>query len=183
MSDLPPRPTRLAAEVLRDAWRCYRRHLVPIVGLSLVGAVERPVLQYYGDVLPGWAVLLLEGVVWGSRVLLLVLVFRWSIASDHRLREVGIGEAARRVGRYVRRYPRALLLQLGGLVAAVAVLDLLPDLLIAPQVPPAYQALYWSVLLAVKNPTVIAFAVVWQLALLKQALVRGAAEPAPAVAG
>ncbi|HZG89605.1 MAG TPA: hypothetical protein VEZ42_05270 [Pseudonocardia sp.] len=176
-------PARLAAEVLGDAWRCYRRHLVPIVGLSLVGAVERPVLQYYGDVLPGWAVLVLESAVWGSRVLLLVLLFRWSIATDDRLRGVGIGAGVRRVRRYARRYPRPLLAQLAGLVAVVAVLDLLPDLLIAPRVAPAYQALYWSVLLAVKNPTVIAFAVVWELALLKQALVRGAAEPAPTVAG
>lgn len=183
MDDTPPRPAQLAAEVLRDAWRCTRRRLVPIVGLSLVGAVQRPLVQYYGDVLPGWAGLLLEIAVWGSRVLLVVLLFRGLIARDDRLRGVGPGEGARRVGRYVRRYPLALLAQVGGLAVAVAVLDLLPDLLIAPLVPPAYQALYWSVLLAVKNLTVIPFTVVWELALLKQALVRGAAEPAPAVAG
>jgi hypothetical protein len=44
----------------------------------------------------------------------------------------------------------------------------------------AAQPTYWAVLLAVKNPTVIAFTLVWEIALLRQALLRGAEERVPA---
>jgi hypothetical protein len=74
----------------------------------------------------------------------------------------------------------ALVLQLVGFAAAFLVLDTLPDLAIAPPVPESARPTHWAVLLAVKNPTVIAFTLVWELALLRQALLRGAEDrPAP----
>jgi hypothetical protein len=181
----PPGSLRLAREVLGEAWNRYRRHLVPVVGLSLVGSAQRALVQFVGGDLPPSAALALEGVTWGCRVLLVVLLWRWIIGGDERLRGVGPPEGLRRLGRYARRHWPALLLQLAGLGAAALAFDALPDLLIAPLVPAAAQPVYWAVLLAVKNPTIIAFTVVWYLALVHQALLRGApaperAEPAPA---
>jgi hypothetical protein len=66
------------------------------------------------------------------------------------------------------------------LVVVAVVLDTLPDLAIAPLVPAGAQPTYWAVLLAVKNPTVIAFTLVREIALLRQALLRGAEERLPA---
>lgn len=179
MDRAPANAGQLAAEVLREAWRCYRRHFGAIVGLSLVGSVERAFVQFAGDGLPGGAAVGLEVVVWGSRLLLAVLLVRWLLVGDERLRGVGVPAGLRRVGRYLRRHWPAAVLQLGGLAVAVAVLDLIPDLLVAPLVPPHAQATYWAVLLAVKNPTVIAFTFVWELALVHQALVRGGSDRVP----
>jgi len=167
------RSTALAREVLAEAWCRYRRHLGPIVGLSLVGSAQRALVQFVGDDLPLWGALALEGLTWGCRVLLVVLLWRWTIGSDARLRGVGLPEGIRRVGRYARRHGLALALQLAGLLVAVLVLDVGPDLVLAPLVPPAAGPVYRAVLLAVKNPTVIAFTAVWELALLHQALIRG----------
>ncbi|MCO1658393.1 hypothetical protein [Pseudonocardia humida] len=164
---------RLAREVLDEAWRRYRGHLLPIVGLSLVGSAQRALVQFVGDDLPPWGAPALEGVTWGCRALLVVLLWRWIIGSDARLRGVGLPEGVRRVGRYAHRHRRALVLQLVGFLVAVLVLDAVPDLVIAPLVPAEAGPLYRAVLLAVKNPTVIAFTMVWGLALLHQALVRG----------
>jgi hypothetical protein len=177
-----PGPAGLAAEVLREAWRQYRDHLVPIVGLSLIGSVERAFVQFAGAGLPGWAAVALEVVVEGGRVLLVVLLVRWVLVADRRLRGVRLGAGARRVARYARRHWRALVLQLVGFAGAFLVLDTIPDLAIAPLVPTTAQPVYRAVLLAVKNPTVIAFTLVWELALLHQALVRGADEPVAVVA-
>jgi hypothetical protein len=170
-------PTALAAEVLREAWRQYRDHLVPILGLSLVGSVQRAFVQYAGAGLPGWAGVALEVLVEGCRVLLVVLLVRWVLVADRRLRGLRIGAGFRRVVRFARRHPRALALQLVGFAAAFLVLDTIPDLAIAPLVPASAQPTYWAVLLAVKNPTVIAFTLVWEVALLHQALLRGAEAP------
>jgi hypothetical protein len=175
-----PGPARLGLEVLREAWEQYRRHLVPIAGLSLVGSAERAFIAYAGDGLPSWAGIALEVLVEGSRVLLVVLLIRWILVADGRLRGVRPRAGLRRLRRYARRHWRALGLQLAGFAAAFLVLDTLPDLAIAPLVPAAAQPTYWAVLLAVKNPTVIAFTLVWEIALLRQALLRGAEERSPA---
>jgi hypothetical protein len=164
----------LAREVLTEAWRTYTSRLLPIVGLSLVGSAQRALVQFVGDDLSSLGAFALEGLTWGSRAVLIVLLWRWIIGADARLRGIGPGEGVRRVGRYVRRDWPALAVQLAGFAAAVLVLDAIPDLLIAPLVPPAAGPSYWAVLLAVKNPTVIAFTFVWVLALLHQSLVRGA---------
>ncbi|WP_214406977.1 hypothetical protein [Pseudonocardia lacus] len=165
---------RLAREVLAEAWHRYRRHLLPVVGLSLVGSAQRALVQFVGDDLAAPAAFALEAVTWGSRLLLVVLLWRWTIGSDARLRDVDLSECVRRLGRYARRQWPALLLQFAGLGVASLVFDTIPDLLVAPLVPPSGQAVYWAVLLAVKNPTIIAFSMVWMFALLHQALVRGA---------
>ena len=160
--------------VLHEAWRQYRDHLLPIVGLSLVGSVERAFVQYAGPGLPGWASVTLEVLVWGIRGLLVVLLVRWVLLADGRLRGVRLVPGLGRLARFARRHWPALLLQLGGFAAAFLVLDTLPDLAIAPLVPEPARPTYRAVLLAVKNPTVIAFTLVWELALLRQALLRGA---------
>jgi hypothetical protein len=174
-----PGPAGLGLEVLREAWDQYRRHLVPIVALSLVGSAERAFVQYAGAGLPTWADIVLELLVWGCRVLLVGLLVRWILIADGRLRGVRLRSGLRRLARYARRHRWALALQLVGFAAAFLVLDTIPDLVIAPLVPAAAGPTYWAVLLAVKNPTVIAFTLVWEIALLRQALLRGA--PAPVV--
>lgn len=111
-------------------------------------------------------------------MLLVVLLVRWILVGDHRLRDLRFAAGARRVVTCARRHPRALALQLVGFAAAFLVLDTLPDLATAPLVPGPAPPTYRAVLLAVKNPTVIAFTLVREIALLHQALLRGADTPA-----
>lgn len=153
---------------------------MPIVGLSLIGSAQRAFTQFFGAGLPDWTAVALEVLVEGSRVLLVVLLVRWILVADRRLHGLRVKAGARRVLAYVRKHPRALVLQLVGFAAAFLVLDALPDLAIAPLVPASAQPTYWAVLLAVKNPTVIAFTLVWEVALLHQALLRGADAPTAA---
>src|SRR4051794_37996703 len=109
-----PGPAGLGLEVLREAWDQYRRHLAPIVALSLVGSAERAFVQYAGDALPTWAGVPLEVLVWGCRALLVGLLVRWILIADGRLRGVGLRSGLRRIARYARRHRRALALQLVG---------------------------------------------------------------------
>src|SRR5262245_26515720 len=135
----------LAGEVVREAWRTYTGHLPVIVGLSLVGSAQRALVQYVGDDLSPVGAFALEGLTWGCRVLLAVLLWRWVIGADERLRGVRPVDGLRRLGRYARRHGAALLLQLAGFAVAVLVLDTVPDLLIAPLVAPAAAPTYWAV--------------------------------------
>jgi hypothetical protein len=54
---------------------------------------------------------------------------------------------------------------------------------VAPRIPDDTQAVYWAVILAVKNPTIIAFTMIWEIGVIRQMLLRSPdmpdAPPAP----
>jgi hypothetical protein len=64
-------------------------------------------------------------------------------------------------------------LPVGALLAATfAIFSLLPDIVIAPRIPDDAQAVYLAVLLAIKNPTIIAFTMIWQVGVIRQILLQ-----------
>jgi hypothetical protein len=160
----------LVADVYREAWRCYRSHLGPVIGLALVGSIQRAALQWWGDGWSGATVGLLELTVMASRIGIVVLAFRWLISADQSLRGIGFREGLRRVGRYLRRHWRAAIGLVVSLMAVGVVTDLIPDVVIGRRIPEDTRATYFAILLAVKNPTVIAYTMLWDVALLHQAL-------------
>ncbi|MFD7654407.1 hypothetical protein ACFV4N_10565 [Actinosynnema sp. NPDC059797] len=143
---------RLALEVPRWAGRFYLRHWPVVVGLSLVGSVQRLVAVNRG--LPGFAGFASEVLVVAARVALVVAV--WRLASR------GEGWRWANVRTFVSRHWRALLWQGTLLTAAFLVFDV--GLESAGSSPT-----YLAVLLFVKNPTVIAFTVVWWVGIIRQA--------------
>lgn len=179
-----PGPVRQAIAVLRVAWDCYRTHLAVVVGLSSVASVERFALLLWGRDWPLWLTGVLELGVTAARIALLMVVFRVLIAADDRLRPIPLRSGLRRVGRFARRCWRSLVVQVVLIALAATAFDLVPEAVIAPAVPDGARPLYLAILLAVKNPTVIAFALIWDIALLRQALLLGgppATDPASAV--
>ena len=151
---------RSVLEVPRWAWRFYCRHFPLVVGLSLVGSVQR-LLVVGGDVVGPLAVAS-EVVVMAARVLLVVLVWRLAFRGV----EWRWGDA----GRFVRARWRALVLQGGLLSVAFLVFDVGAEALVGRD--------GLALLLFVKNPTVIALTVIWLIGVLRQVLTTGH-EPAP----
>jgi hypothetical protein len=164
---------RLALEPPRWALAFYARHLLLVVGLSLVPAVERFGVALWGDALSTPSRVALEVLAQGARVLLVVLVIRIAILRDERVR------AGRRLGdgRRVRafldhRWP-GLLWQGALLLALFAVFSVVPEQVVPLWIPASGQDLYWALLLAVKNVTVIAVTLVWMVGAVRQMLIEG----------
>jgi hypothetical protein len=154
---------RLALEVPRWAAGFCARHWPVVVGLSLVGSVQRLVAVTRG--LPGAAGFASEVVVLAARVALVVVVWRLAVR--------GAEPRWANARAFASRHWRSLLWQGALLSLAFLVFDVgLESLGSSPT--------YLAVLLFVKNPTVIAFTVVWWVGLVRQAAV---ARPAPARRG
>ncbi|NYH50492.1 hypothetical protein HNR06_000081 [Nocardiopsis arvandica] len=164
---------RLALEVPRWALAFYLRHIVLVAGVSLVPAAERFAAALWGDTWSTAAHIALEVLAEGTRVVLVVLLVRVAILGDERVRggrHLGDG---RRVRAFLdRRWP-SLLLQGAFLLALAAVLDIVPERVVPLWIPASAEDLYWALLLAVKNVTVIAFTFVWMVAAVRQMLVEG----------
>lgn len=161
---------RLALEVPRWAWKFYLRHFVLVAGISLIPALQRAVSQLWGDQLPDSFGLLGEVVTGAARLLLFVLVFRLAIVLDERLRGLDGAEGWRRMGRFIREHGGSLVVQVGLLALAFILFDRIPETVIAARVPEPRQPAYWAALLAIKNPTIIAYTMVWQIGVLRQML-------------
>lgn len=159
---------RLALEVPAWAWRFYLRHLGLAVGISLIPAAQRAVSQLAGARLPGAAAVAGEIVTAGARLLLVFLIFRLAILAEERVRGMDGAEAWRRVGRFARHHWRSLVVQVVLVAILFLIFDRIPEAVIAPRVPEAARAGYWAALLALKNPTVIAFTLIWQVGILRQ---------------
>ena len=140
------------------------------MGISLIPAAERALVQLAGDRLPGWVGVVLEGLTAACRVLLVVLIVRVAILADERLKAVSTKASLARMVSFARRFWSSLAVQ-GTLILGLAVVfDVIPERVVAPMVPPGAESLYWAVLLAVKNPTVIAFMMIWLVGTVRQML-------------
>ncbi|QFZ23169.1 hypothetical protein [Saccharothrix syringae] len=156
---------RLALEAPRWAARFYARHWPVVVGLSLVGSVQRLVAVNWG--VPDGLAFASEVVVMAARVALVVVVWRLAMR-DERPRWANVRTFVS------HHWPslvwQAVLLGVAFLVADVVLERVVGDLLFDSS--PTYLA----VLLFVKNPTVIAYTFVWWIGLIRQAAV---SRPAP----
>ena len=159
----------LAWEVPRWAGRFYLRHWAVIVGLSLVGSVQRLVVVNWGDHVPSALAFASEVVVMAARVLLVVVIWRLATRGE-RLSWAGARTFA------TRHWP-SLVWQAVLLGAAFLVFDVGTEQVVGGLLPESARQTYLAVLLFVKNPTVIAFVFVWWVGLIRQAAV---SRPVPA---
>lgn len=63
------------------------------------------------------------------------------------------------------------------LAAAIVAFDLIPERVVAPRIPEHTQPLYWAVLLAAKNLTVIALTMIWLVGAVRQMLLSPPSRP------
>ncbi|MCE6999292.1 hypothetical protein LZG04_31460 [Saccharothrix sp. S26] len=159
---------RLAMEVPRWAARFYRRHWAVVVGLSLIASVQRLLVVNRGDHVPGAVAFASEVVVLAARVLLVAVIWR-SATRGERLTWAGARS-------FAARHWRSLLWQGVLLTAAFLVFDVVAEQVVGGLLPESARQTYLAVLLFVKNPTVIAFTLVWWVGLIRQVAV---SRPAP----
>jgi hypothetical protein len=158
-----------AVEVPRWAWAFYRRHFLLVAGLSLIPAAQRVVWALWNERLPGTLNVVLEALTLAVRLLLLVLIARLAFSSPAAANtDAG---PRRGVWAFLRERWASILLQWILLGCVAAVFDLVPERIIGPRVPADLQRAYWAALLGLKNPTVIAFTMVWMVGAVRQAKV------------
>ena len=151
---------RLSARAARWALLFYAGHLAVVLGLSLVPAAQRFLTVGFGDGLPAALGSAGEVVTAAARVLLAYVAIR-SLAGEPGLSGLTAAERWDLLGAAVKRRRRAVAVQAAVLAAAFVVAGILPDLAVAAWVSADRQDLAQAVLLAVKNPTVIAFTLLW----------------------
>ena len=100
------------------------------------------------------------------RIVLFTLIFRAAILRDRAL--AANGEGRWRAMRFARDQWPGLVLQLGMFLGVAVVFKVVPDFVIAPMIPPDWSRIYWAGVLALKNPTIIAFTMVWIVGTLRQ---------------
>lgn len=175
-----PRALRLSRDAARWGVGFYLRHLVPIAGLSLIPAAQRFLAVGWGDQLPGVVTSGGEVLTAVTRVLLIGLILRLMV------REAGPRPWPRFTA-FIDRRPADFMLQFAVLGLAYVAFGALPNLAIERLVAPEGRDLALAVLLAVKNPTVIAFTFVWMAGVALRMIQAEPAEPAgdndPAAAG
>jgi hypothetical protein len=150
----------LAWSVPRWAAGFYRRHWRPIVGLSLVASVQRLVVVNWTDEVPDGLAVASEVLVGAVRLTLVVLVWRLATRGE-RMRWANVRT-------FSRRHWPSLVWQLVLLSLAFLVFDVALEG-VGALLPEAAAQTYLAVLLFVKNPTVIAFTMVWWVGLIRQA--------------
>ena len=141
-------------DVPKWAWRFYCRHLPLVVGLSLVGSVQRLVVVNREPPVPTPLALASEVVVLAARVLLVVVVWRLAFR--------GVEWRWANARGFARSRWRALVLQGVLLTVAFMVFDVAAEAVAGDE--------HLAVLLFVKNPTIIALTVIWWIGLVRQAV-------------
>ncbi|MBB4932941.1 hypothetical protein F4561_003761 [Lipingzhangella halophila] len=164
---------RLALEVPRWALACYIHRFALVAGISLVPAAERFAVALWGDALSLPAHIALEVIAEGSRVVLVFLLVRLAILRDERVLRWEHLKAGRRIRAFLNRRWPSLLLQGAFLIALVIVFDVIPERIVPLWISASAEDLYWALLLATKNVTVIAFTLIWMVAAVRQMLIEG----------
>ncbi|SDT72384.1 hypothetical protein [Actinoplanes derwentensis] len=163
----------LGRAAARWAGGFYLRHVILVLGLSLIPTAQRftvisqdvpPAVSIAGEVL-----------VMLVRILLFVLVVRLML---DELAAAGIGRreswARLKAGLHARRL--AFWGQWVLLIIAFVIFDVLPETLIATVVPESARETATAWLVAVKNPTVIAFTMLWLVGIARTLII----DPDPA---
>ena len=112
-----------------------------VAGISLVASAQRAVGQLWGA---EWSGMAGEAVTGIARVVLFVLILRLAILNDDRVRSLPGDEAWQRIVAFVRIAWRSLAVPVLLFAALFAMVELVPDLVIAPRVPDGAQPLYWA---------------------------------------
>ncbi|RLP86439.1 hypothetical protein EAD98_28730 [Micromonospora sp. CV4] len=152
----------LSWAALRWATHFYARHFWIVFGLSMIPTVQRFIAVRYSDDLPAAAQIGGEILTGLARLLLVYVVLRLAFR-EPGLANLTLGERWLRLTAGINERVRDFWFQFLVLAAAFVVLDILPTAAIALWVPDERQNLVSSVLVSVKNPTVIAYTILWML--------------------
>lgn len=158
---------------LRWAWAFYRRHALLVIGLSLIPSAQRLVVVNWEGVLPSDLATASEVLVMAVRVLLVVLIWRLAVPRG-QARSANVGPFV--AAHWPRLVLHGLLLVLATVIFGNG-LEALGDLL-----PESAGQTYLAVLLFVKNPTIIAFTLVWVVGMVREMFLCRPGVPAQAVA-
>lgn len=176
---------RTAVEVPRWAFDFYRDHLLLVVAISLPGAIHRfiAIRNGWGADLTIPANAALGILTMSSRLLLIGLVVWLSIIHDDRLRQVSRGVKWQRMKAFARfRWP-SLLVQLLLVAGITLVSDIFLEQVVTLWIPDDIERTYLAALLAVKNPTIIAWWFIWMVGIVRQMMLYSPAESKDAESG
>ena len=167
-----------AVAVPRWALGFYGRHAAWVVGISLIPSLQRFVAVSGRAPALGGAPG--EVITAAARLLLVALVVRTSVTRDPEVARLSDEERRQRTSAFLRRNWPSLLVQLVLLGAAGLLFDVVPEQFVAPSISAAARPTYTAVLLAVKNPTVIAFTMIWLVGAYRQTVVHEDTSPSTA---
>ncbi|MEV1332949.1 hypothetical protein AB0J20_25645 [Micromonospora costi] len=158
----------LSNAALAWAARTYARHLPLVLGLSIVPTVQRFLVVRYD--MDAAVAVTSEVLVTLVRLLLLALIIRIML---RELAASGIGrhEAWSRLKAGIDARPIAFWSQWAVLAVAFVVFDVIPNAVIALAVPAADRDMVSAIVVAVKNPTVIAFTFLWLVGIARTLIV------------
>lgn len=159
-------PAHPALEAPRWAVQFYYRRLPLVLILMLIPATER----FLGQLTERTAIVgvLAEVLTAAARVLLLVVAVHLGIRRDSRVGPLSRSVVNDRLNRFFRTNAKPLILQAVALSVLFLVLNVIPERLV-----PALTdvgPMYWAVMLAVKNLTVIPLTLLWWVGLARHAL-------------
>lgn len=135
----------------------YLHHFALVFGLSMIPTVQRFAVVRWEP--PGAVAITTEVLVTVARVLLVVIAVRLMIVST------GLGgqDAWNRLKAGIDADPVAFWGQWALLAIAFLIFDVLPNMLIATTVPEGSRDVVTAWLVALKNPTIIAFTMLWMI--------------------
>lgn len=161
---------KLAVAVPLWALRFYIRHFLWVVGISLIPSLHRFLMVYFQPDWPGFWLMSLEILVMVCRLLLLVLIFRITIHGDPVIRSLSNQERKSRIHAFFRYRWLSLVFQFLLLLVATMLFDIIPERVLSSFLPPSIQHLYLAILLGIKNPTIIAWVIIWMVGIPRQML-------------
>jgi hypothetical protein len=162
---------QLALSVPRWAWGFYRRHLLLVVGLSLIPSVQRLIVVNWTEEIPHAIAFASEAVVMAVRLLLLVAI--WRLATPPG------SPSWQHLRTFVAEHWLSLVFQGGLIMLAALVFDTGLEG-VGALLPESAQQTYLAVVLFVKNPTIIAFTFVWMVGVVRQLLPQPSTSDVPA---
>jgi hypothetical protein len=154
----------------RWALSFYGSHFLLVAGLSLVASAQRFVFVGFGDGWPSAVGIAGEILTAGVRILLLYAVVRLTV-SEPGMSELSWGERWGVLKHAIDRRSMDFLTQFLVPGVGTTVFAVLPNIAIETSVPEARQDLVTAVLLMVKNPTIIAFTMLWSLGVARMLIV------------
>ncbi|MCP9622266.1 hypothetical protein FOH10_32955 [Nocardia otitidiscaviarum] len=147
-------------QVPQQALRFYQRHFLPIAGISLIPGVQRCFVVVTDPSAP--VAIPLEFGALAARILLLVLIVRWAF-------QEGAPRPGHSPSLFLRHRWPSLLIQVALFATAFALCDVVLERVVVAATTGDAEAWSLGLLLLVKNPTVIALALIWVVLGIRQA--------------
>ncbi|MDH2429997.1 hypothetical protein [Sphaerisporangium sp. TRM90804] len=147
----------------------------------MLPTVQRFIAVRWSHDLPTSVNVTAEAATGVSRVLLLYVVFKLAMRDDPRLASLGRQDRWERVSAFIERRGGDFALQFAVLGLAFVAFDTLPGLAVEHLLAEDAREAATATLVSVKNPTVIAFTIIWMVGVARQMMLSAEPRrPAPA---